>query len=295
MNKLYYTLFVAAFLLGSCKRSDFDSDREVIRHDGKRRAFLIHTPPSYDGSQPLSMIIALHGGTGSAKGLEDQSKLSNYADQEGFIAVYPDGWRRTWNAGGCCGPAMNKDVDDVGFISKVIDHMLANYNIDADRVYVTGMSNGGFMAYRLACEIPDKIAAIAPVAASMNVTSCSPSSPVSIIHMHSYNDSNVPYTGGVGDGISEHYQPPLDSVFAVWSTVNGCTVEDVLEYDGTDYDLRTWSNPVTGSEIHFYNTHDGGHSWPMGHLPYDGADAVSTAINANVYMWSFFQDHPKVE
>lgn len=283
----------AAVLLCSCRKSKYDSLAESIRHDGKKRTYLLHIPDSYSDDQAHCLVIALHGGTGSAKNLEEQSGLAEYADAQGFIACFPDGLHRTWNAGGCCGKAMKKDVDDVGFIEKLIDHISGEYNIDPGRVYVTGMSNGGFMAYRLACELSEKIAAIAPVAGTMNFNGCAPATPVSVIHFHSYRDENVPFSGGVGDGISDHYNPPVDSVMEAWSGFNGCVSTDSLVYDGNDFDHRRWSACDDSTEIELYMTHDGGHSWPMGKKGTDKADEPSKSIDANALMWAFFQSHPK--
>ncbi len=193
------------------------SQYDSIFFDGRYRTYLLHLPSGYNGNDPLAMIIAMHGGFGSAANLQNQSQLSVKADASNFIVVYPEGVKsplkiRTWNAGWCCGWASRTNVNDVGFISALIDTLIEKYAVDAKRVYATGMSNGGFMAYRLACELPDKIAATAPVAASMSMTDCTPSRPVPVIHFHSYLDKNAPYPGGIGEGPSDHYNPPQDSV-----------------------------------------------------------------------------------
>lgn len=293
LKKTTLILLVVILLVG-CKRSKFGSEKGSFRHDGEKRTYLVHVPDSYDGNSAVSLVVGLHGGVGSARQFEEQSQLANYSDNAGFILVCPNGIKRTWNGGGCCGKARENDIDDVGFIARLIDKMIEDYNIDPKRVYVTGLSNGGFMAYRLACELPDKIAAIAPVGATMNVTSCNPcQSQVAIIHFHSYNDESIPHTGGVGDGLSDHYNPPLDSVFNVWATNNGCDDPGGLIYDGSDYDLKQWNTCSNYATIAYYITHDGGHSWPGGEKPFKKADDPSESINANSLMWSFFQEHPK--
>ena len=288
-----FLLLVFPLVFSGCKRSKFGSEKGSIKHDGRKRTYLLHIPDSYTGSTPVSLVIALHGGVGSARNIEEQSGLTALSDQEGFLLCSPNGYKRTWNGGGCCGKAQKKDIDDVGFISALIDHLVSNYNIDPKRVYLTGMSNGAFMCYRAACEIPHKIAAIAPVAGTMFTSPCAPTEEVSVIHFHSYNDGSIPYQGGVGNGISDHYNSPLDSVLNAWSAHNGCTTIDSLAYDGNDYDWRIWRNGVNGSEVQLYITHDGGHSWPMGTRPTSGSDDPSQAVNANALMWAFFQAHPK--
>ena len=271
------------------------SQYDSIVFDGRNRTFLLHLPSGYTGNDPLPMIIAMHGGFGSASNLQNQSQLSVTADKENFIVVYPEGVKsplgiRTWNAGGCCGYASLTDIDDVGFISALIDSLADRYAIDTQRVYATGMSNGGFMSYRLACELPDKIAAIAPVAASMSMVTCNPSRPVPVIHFHSYLDMNVPYQGGIGDGPSDHYNPPQDSVLSAWSEIDNCGIEKDTVVNNDEYTHTQWRNCDCSYEIHHYITRDGGHSWPGGQQTITG-DPVSAYINANDLMWAFFQQY----
>ena len=262
----------------------------------RQRTYLLHLPPSYLAGTPMPLVIAMHGGGGWGVQLQNQSQLSVKADAAGFIVVYPEGVKtpvtgiRTWNAGGCCAYAMNQNIDDVGFISALIDTLKANYSIDTNRIYATGMSNGAFLAYRLACELSNKIAAIAPVAGSMNVSSCMPIRGVPVIHFHSKLDTNVPYFGGVGSGASGHYNPPIDSVLNVWSGYSSCAVQNNTVYSGLDYKFIRWSSCNCGNEMHLYLTEDGGHSWAGGQQTALG-DPVSTAINANDLMWTFFQQH----
>jgi polyhydroxybutyrate depolymerase len=236
----------------------------------------------------------MHGGFGSGPNLENQSELSTKADEENFIVVYPEGVAsplniRTWNAGDCCGYSALNDIDDVGFISALIDSLSSNYAIDTLRIYATGMSNGAFMSYRLACELSDKIAAIAPVAGSMALDECLPVQSVPIIHFHSYLDSNVPYNGGYGDGVSNHYNPPIDSVLSIWSDINGCTiVQDTLVND-SNYSHVIWNDCDCNAAIEYYITQDGGHSWPGGNQTIIG-DPVSS-LQATDLLWDFFQEH----
>jgi len=277
----------------SCKKSKYNSSYFEIKINGEKRSYLLHKPDNFDTQTEKSLIIALHGGTGSPKNIEDQSQLSVLSDSEGFLVCYPEGYKRTWNAGGCCGKAVKNNIDDVAFISALIDELITTYQVDSKRVYVTGMSNGGFMTYKLACELSNKIAAIAPVAATMNVENCTPNNAVSVIHFHSYLDESVPYLGGVGNGISDHYNPPLDSILNVWNTLNNCTAPNVEVYSGTDYSLLSWSSCADSTEINLYMTNDGGHSWPMGGKPRKKADDPSQFINASQLMWTFFKNHPK--
>ncbi len=297
-TKIFASVFFCLVLLSnvSCHiKSAYSSVYDSLTFKGLIRTYLIHVPPGYINTTPTSLIIALHGGFGSALNIEDQSKLSLKSDRANFIVVYPEGIKvlgvRTWNAGGCCGTAESFNIDDVGFIDALIKKLSTEYNIDQKKIFATGISNGGMMSYRLANDLANKIAAIAPVAATMVIkTVTSPSRPVPIIHFHSFNDKNVPYLGGVGSGVSGHYNPPLDSVFNVWMNVNSCVKRDTIK-NNQDYLFVKWSSCNKNSEIHFYMTHDGGHSWPGGgkYLP---GDEPSRVINADDLMWDFFQAHP---
>jgi len=287
------TLAILAFLwISVCSFGQYDS----IPHDGYDRTYLVHLPTAYDGSTDLPLVVAMHGGFGNAYNLENQSQLSVKADLENFIVVYPEGVKggvlniSSWNAGWCCGFASNNSIDDVGFIDALLDTLIGQFAIDTTRVYATGMSNGGFMSYRLACELSDRIAAIAPVSASMAMASCNPGRAVPIIHFHSKLDTNVPYLGGVGNGTSGHHNSPVDSVLNVWSGHNNCPNLTDTIVNNSQYLHRKWSNCECGTTIEYYLTEDGGHSWHGGNQTAIG-DPVSNYINATDLMWDFFQEH----
>ncbi len=289
--KNYLTLAVIIFTSIN-STAQYDS----ISYGSTDRTFLLHLPIGYDGTSDLPLIIAMHGGFGNAFNIENQSQLSAKADAENFIVVYPEGVIggllniSSWNAGWCCGYASNSNVDDVGFIAALLDTLINLYSIDTNRVYATGMSNGGFMSYRLACELSDRIAAIAPVAASMSMVNCDPTRSVPIIGFHSYLDANVPYSGGVGSGASNHYNSPQDSVLNIWGGINSClNVNDTI-MDDSQYTFIKWTACDCDAEIHYYITQDGGHSWSGGMQTALG-DSTSNFINATDLMWSFFQQH----
>jgi polyhydroxybutyrate depolymerase len=288
----YFLIVLSLFCLGFNSFSQYDS----IPHDGGYRTYLVHLPTSYDGSEELPMVIAMHGGFGNAYNMQNMSQLSVKANQENFIVVYPEGVAggalniSAWNAGWCCGYASNANIDDVGFIDALIDSLSEDLAIDLNRVYATGMSNGGFMSYRLACELSHKIAAIAPVSASMAMTSCSPNLPVPVIGFHSYLDTNVPYDGGQGDGASNHHNSPQDSVMNAWSALNNCQNENDTLIQNNDYLHVRWDECDCQSAIHYYITEDGGHSWHGGQSTIIGDDP-STVINANDLMWEFFSNY----
>lgn len=284
-------IFVLLVYLSTNVMAQYDS----IAHDGLVRTYQLHLPTDYSSDTIHSLLIALHGGFGSGLQLELQTQLSEKADEENFIVVYPDGVLsplgiRTWNAGTCCGYSAGNSINDVGFIATLMDSLSNNYSIDSLRVYVTGMSNGAMMSYRIACELSDRIAAIAPVAGTMTAEMCNAVNTLPIIHFHSYLDSNVPYNGGIGDGVSSHYNPPLDSVLNVWSSIDGCEIENDTLTNDSSFTHVIWNNCDCEGSIEYYITQDGGHSWPGGNQTIIG-DQPSEVINANDLMWQFFEQH----
>ncbi len=268
---------------------------DSVQHQMDWRNFKIHIPGTYTSASPSPLVIALHGGNHDANIMEYISNLSQKADKENFIVVYPNGKAvlglRTWNAGTCCGPAVTYNVDDVGFILKMINKLTMSYNIDRNRIYVTGASNGGMLAYRLACEKANTFAAIAPVATTMVTTMpCAPSNPVSVLHIHSLPDRRVPYYGGYGTGLAGVYMPPIDSVLTVWARNDACTgtIDTIFNVGGVVG--KKWKNCAGGSEVLLYTTTDGGHSWPGGNQTENG-DVPSSQLNATDLMWKFFSTH----
>ncbi|HLX38536.1 MAG TPA: PHB depolymerase family esterase, partial [Candidatus Binataceae bacterium] len=175
----------------------------ALAHQGRSRNYLAHIPPHAEGVA-LPVVLNFHGGGGDAEGQSEHTQMNPAADREGFIVVYPNGtgfFRNrllTWNAGTCCGYAMKNKVDDVGFTFAVLDDLATRISLDRKRVYATGHSNGAMMAYRLAVDAGDRIAAIAPVAGGMVVTDFHPSRPMPIMHFHSVDDPRALYEGGLG-------------------------------------------------------------------------------------------------
>lgn len=296
-----YLLIILATLIGmGCgengasapaeKKYRFD---ETISNSGQNRAYTVVLPSNYYDSSGFSLVIALHGGGGSSTQFEKLSQLTQKASSAKFIVVYPNGSGtiKTWNAGQCCGSAVTDKVDDVGFISKMIDKLNSTYKIDPKKVYVTGHSNGGMLAYRLACELSDKIAAIAPNASTMVITDCKPKRSVPIIQIGSKLDENVPYLGGFGSGVTQINFTPVEQVLAGWSVIDGCTNPKKLAFSNNLYAQYQWTG-CNASRIDFYLTNDGGHSWSGG-LQGEGIDAdpPSNAVNANDLIWNFFLEY----
>lgn len=256
-------------------------------HDDMIRRYILHVPPQHNGEDSLPLVINLHGYTGSSGAQAAYTGMSTKADAEGFLVVYPNGTGSVtgWNAGLCCGSPVENEIDDVGFIDALIDTIRANYIVDTLRIYATGFSNGGMMSHRLACELSERIAAVAPVAGGLVMEDwddCRPPRAVPVIAFHARNDGAVPYYGGPLEGF---FAASLDSVMSTWARWDSCDVGPDTFYQNDTAFSQTWSQTEGDVEVVFWTTEDGGHSWP-------GRIGASQAISANEEMWEFFLAHP---
>jgi polyhydroxybutyrate depolymerase len=251
---------------------------ESFKFDGLTRTYLLHVPLSYDGMTPTPLVIVLHGYTGTAAGIEASTKFTAKSDKEGFIVVYPEGLSRRWNVGF---GALEFSTDDVGFINELINRLEQKYNIDPNRIYVAGFSNGAMMADLLGAELSERIAAIAPVAGSIgavmnNILECIPEplQPVSVIVFHGTADTSVPYEG-------DRYLSVAESV-AFWVRHDGCSTNPQNE-TGSDGNVikSVYTDGTNGTEVVLYTLIGYGHVWP------------ATPINATDIIWDFFISHPK--
>lgn len=270
-------------------------------HNGIDRKYIIHVPANYNPTNPTSLLVALHGGGGNMEYEADDKKykLISKSESAGFIVLFPNGFSRfggklaTWNAGKCCAAARDNNIDDVGFIKEMINKTTAQLNIDRNKVFATGMSNGGMMSYRLACELSDTIKAIASVAGTDNTVHCSPKNPISILHIHAKNDDHVQFNGGAGpkagikSTITDYVSVP--ATISKWVEFNSCdkTPKRVLEVSGAYCDL--YSKCKNNVEVKLCVTETGGHSWPGGEK--GKGEPASTAISADDVMWEFFSSN----
>ena len=262
--------------------------------DGYNRTYLLNLPPNFYDTSGLPLVILLHGFAGTASQAETDYGVTDKGNAEHFIVVYPEGipnpagyHLRSWNAGNCCFVAQEDNVNDVHFISTLIDYLVANYKVNPKKVYVAGMSNGAMMTYTLGCDLADKIAAITSVSGTLIASSpCSPVRAMPILEIHSSQDLKVPYYGGYG--MDNVWFPAVDSGLNVWAALDTCSAPPtVTQYTG--YTLSEWKNNSGVVAIDRYLTSDGGHSWPGGLKPRAQADAPSIYLNATDLMWSFFQ------
>jgi polyhydroxybutyrate depolymerase len=264
-----------------------------VEHGGVERVFRVLAPRSPGPRATLpALVVVLHGGLGLPRGIALMTGFDAAAAREGFVAAYPAGLGRTWNAGACCGQAARDGVDDVGFVSELIGRLVDNLACDPARVFATGISNGGMLAYRLAAQRPDLVAAIAPVAAAM-LPPAEPREPVSVLAIHGTRDLNAPYDGGVGPkSLSGVSYPPVRSVIERWVEACGCGPTPSVERAGV-VTSETWTGGRTGADVRLITIDGGGHSWPGGRQLAAVWDPPSPALDATSEIWRFFAAHPR--
>ena len=250
---------------------------DTIKHDGIIRTFKLYIPASYSDTIKSALVIALHGYGNTATEMEEACKLNDKADSEGFIIVYPDGFNYSkdanetqyWNASRKFDRG-KKRIDDVGFISNMIDEICKYYSIDKNRIFATGFSNGASMCYHLGRELSCKIAAIAPHSGYMiynpkRVTKCK----VPVLHIH-----------GLKDGIAKYNEKWIEYVLCHWESKDACKqVADTTIQNG-DYLIKEWIS--SGTRLYLSNI--GKHDW---------FNSQNSCIEANDIIWDFFKEHPK--
>jgi polyhydroxybutyrate depolymerase len=278
-------------------------DRQTLQHDGRTRSYIVRAPRDVGRDRtPLPVVLVLHGGGGNAQNAERMTGFTDLVERERLIAVYPDGTGRlpttllTWNADHCCGSAMTNRVDDVGFIAALLDTLAARYPVDAARIYVTGMSNGGMMAHKLARELPQRIAAIAPVVGAIFEGAPPPKGPVSVLAINGLLDRSVPVHGGLGEGVGRNSwsgTPTQDNLGQgrYWAAAGGCSAEPERAQQGA---VITWTHRCpAGRSVQVVQLEDNGHAWPGGQRGLPRADGPSRSYDATARMWEFFKAYPR--
>jgi len=305
-------IFIIQTTSVSCTPSRIQADRagnlsKSLIHGGLERAYHLHIPSSYRNSMATPLVVALHGGGGNGQKMATLSRLSLLADQNGFIVAYPEAVERNWNDGRGLSQyrSQRENIDDVGFISRMIDAIADDYNLDEKRVYVTGASNGAMMSLRLGCELADKITAMAPVIGSMPenlVSECAPARPVPLLMINGSDDPLVPWEGGY----VHFFRKKLGKIISVLQTIdfwvarNGCSPEpqitsepDTDPDDGTRVQKSVYARCADGADVVLYEIKGGGHTWPGGYqyLPEFLIGKTNRDLNASETIWSFFNGY----
>ncbi|MBI2331319.1 MAG: dienelactone hydrolase family protein [Chloroflexi bacterium] len=272
----------------------------TLNHDNIERSYILYTPANLDVSSSVPVVFVFHGGGGNAENAMRMSGMNEIADQQGFLVVYPNGTSRfedklfTWNGGDCCGFAQENQMDDVGFVRAIIGDLQTVTNIDPKRVYASGMSNGGIMSYRLACEAADIFAAITSVSGTLNVSPCNPTENISVMHFHGTDDQHIPYNGGVGsESLVDINFVSVQSTVDFWAAFNGCNSQPQTN-SFEDVQHQVWDRCAGSSSVELYTIIGGKHAWPGSEgSGWAGGDEPTQSISASQLIWEFFEAHPK--
>jgi polyhydroxybutyrate depolymerase len=245
--------------------------------DGHGRTYRLHSPPPLAKpsatAAKMPLVVVLHGAGATAGEVERRYHWDPLADRARFVVAYPQAIDRRWDDTG---------TGDVDFLGALLDDVSQRYPIDAARVFVTGISNGGVMTYRAGCALAGRVAAIGPVAAWF--PDCLPATPVSVVHVHGLEDEVLGFGGGSGS-------PPVLEGLADWRRADGCSDAMTADRNG-QVTHTTWAQCAPGTAIELYTIDHGKHEWP-GAVPKPGNDPVSHALSATATIWAFFVAHPR--
>lgn len=259
-----------------------------ISFGGGTRTALVYLPPNYHSTASFPLVFNLHGYTSNAQQQLIYSQMNTVADAHDFIVVYPNGLNNSWNSGFTL--PYQSGVDDVGFISALIDSLDEDYSINLNRVYACGMSNGGYQSYRLACDLSQRITAIASVTGLMSTITklnCNPARTVPVMQIHGTSDAIVPIGGSTG---SESAEATLN----YWKQQNGCantpvviSVPNISTSDNSTAKKRVYEPCNNGTDIWYYEIVNGGHTWP-GAMDITAYGNTNKDFNASEAIWEFF-------
>lgn len=249
--------------------AEVDEEEVVLRIGDGERGYLAIAPRRIQAGEHLPVVMVLHGLGVDARHMSWVADWRQAVERDRFLAVFPQGVANSWNMGPCCppanlGPPINPaPMDDFGFLDEVVDDVRGRSDVDPDRMYLTGFSNGGIMTYAYACHRPDAFAAIAPMASS-NLTRCVPSEPLSLLHQHSDPDSVVPFDGRptLSQLISAVAFPAVPESVENWAVRSGCDAGPREEVDGDEVETFTWQGCPDGMEVELVRIPGRGHTWP---------------------------------
>ena len=295
-------IFISLLMGIAIQNVSADQSRLSLIHEGTARSYQLYIPASYQRGKPMPLLIVLHGRSGSGLRMSKLTSFNSRAEQFGFIVVYPEGIGKGWNyLHGIAG--FKEQPNDSEFLLKITDEIKSEYGIDAERIYVAGISNGGFMAQRLACYAPDKIAAFASVAAggyAAMPVDCKNSTPVNILYMHGTADSKVPWNGlGIEDANGNQQRVTMSIVNSVkfWASRNQCSpnvnareIPSQGNSPGTYVKVFSSKKCIENVEVVLYAIIGGGHNWPgvPDIISTSVAGRVNMDIHASDVIWSFF-------
>ncbi len=263
------------------------TERRTITWGGLTRTYRLDIPAGYTGAQGARLLVGLHGGLSSGDGFATYTRWPAAGAAHGYLVAYPDGVAgpqgfRTWNGGGCCGYAQASNIDDVGFVTALIGELRGRFSVP--KVALTGHSNGAILAYRIACDRADAIDGVGIWAGTMFVSPCALSRPVSLLHLHGLADTNLPFAGGTGSGVSGATFPPAMNGIERVRQADGCGTAPATDtVNGVA--TSTWSCPV-GVSLRLITVDDANHEWAGG-INTALAGTPSTKLDATAAIASF--------
>ncbi len=277
--------------------SNADLVQRTLLHERDTRSYSLYIPSTYSETAHKPLLVALHGRNGDGQRMARLTAFNQRADRHGFLVVYPDGKQGQWNyLHGI--PGAKPGPDDSTFLEKLIEDISEDYKIDDKRIYVTGISNGGFMTQRLACNVPSRFAAFASVAASgyaVMAPYCRNKNPVNILYLHGTEDRLVPWQGlAIKDssGSQQQVTMSMTETLKFWSNRNACSA-DVSRKNLSQKQVSVFSAGQcrNNAEVVLYAIMGGGHNWPgvEGIIPDSIAGQVNMDIHASDVIWAFFE------
>ena len=282
--KLLLIILFSAFGLNLFSQQTINAS---ITHGGLQRDYILYLPAAYDGLTDVPLLFNFHGYTSNATQQMFYGDFRSIADTANFIIVHPEGTLDNSNTTHFNVGWGGSTVDDVGFTSALLDTLISQYSIDQDRVYSTGMSNGGYMSFRLACELSERIAAVASVTGAMvptTLNSCSPSHITPVMQIHGTNDLTVPYNGAVWSSSV----PDILNYWKIYNSLNPTPfIEPILDVDPTDGSTVEREAYVDNNGcmiVTHFKINNGGHTWPGS--PFD-IGGTNYDIDASVEVWRF--------
>ena len=303
MAKKFLLMFVFLLIVGivivyTQKAFSIESQKVIIK--GIERSYYVFLPKNYNPKKTYPALLVFHGGGGNAKSILNATGFKDYLNEYQFILIAPNGSGRfdketllTWNAGNCCGYAFNTNVDEVSFINEVIERTAKSYNVDRKRIYLTGMSNGAMVTYKLACELSAKIAGIAPVAGSMNYEPCNAKKPIPVILFNGTDDEHVLYNGGVPVKSADkrtRVDKPVSYAVNFWVKNNKCNTNSLNEKTGNII-IDKYTHCENNADVTLYTVVGGKHAWPGGQKGSQRGDEPTKEINATkIILDKFIKD-----
>jgi len=285
----------------------------TLPHGNRTRQYNLYIPSNWDSQKKLPIVIMLHSGGGNAAMFEERTGMTQKAEAEGFIVVYPQGTGYTngrfytWNSGHCCFYALEKQVDDVGFIRKLIMSLVDRLHIDKQRIYVAGFSNGGMLTYRLGAAMPDILAAIAPLSATIGGKAGpdepefripTPAKTLPLITFHGLADQQIPYAGGEGSkAFAERSDISVETSLRYWMQPASCDPEHARLNQVTESVTR-YQYICDKAAVELYTLKGMGHAWPSEvrngwRVEYALLDEPDMTVSASDIVWDFFKQHPR--